>query len=160
MAFFGIGIGSCVSACLEMVEQGIRALDEEKHIRLLSVGEYCFSAGVGTRAGAWFCNNAALVETPLHPDALMRTLFSIERRQGRLRVGSSSTQNASRTLDLDILCASIGAYKSAQVTLPHPRLFERAFALEPLACAIDKALAQNINLGLKLRMKGAKPPAN
>lgn len=147
MAFYGIGIGSCVSECTQVVDRGIDALREQKHLRLVSIAEHQFSCGVGTRAGAWFCNNAALIESPLHPDALMRALFSIERRHGRLRSGTASTHNASRTLDLDILWASFGHFKSRLVTLPHPRLYERDFALGPLSQAIEKARLRNLNAG-------------
>ncbi len=80
-------------------------------------------------AGRDFANAVTLVESDLDPNAMLRTLKAIEvefgRRPGR-RWGS-------RVLDLDILAWSGGNVRSTALTIPHPRLADRAFAIGPLA---------------------------
>ena len=75
-----------------------------------------------------FVNAVALVETALQPVELLALLHGIETAHGRLR----STVNAPRSLDLDLLDYD-GRLISDGVTLPHPRLAQRAFVLVPLA---------------------------
>ena len=75
-----------------------------------------------------FVNAVAVVETALQPVELLTLLHGIETDLGRLR----STPNAPRTIDLDLLDYD-GRVMSDGVTLPHPRLAQRAFVLVPLA---------------------------
>ena len=80
-------------------------------------------------AGRDFANAVALVETALDPMALLTALKAIEQDFGR----RSGRRWGARVLDLDILAWSGGALRSAQLTIPHPRLASRAFAIGPLA---------------------------
>lgn len=80
-------------------------------------------------AGRDFANAVALVESPLDPDALLTALKAIERDFGR-RPGR---RWGARVLDLDILAWSGGRVRSKRLTIPHPRLADRAFAIGPLA---------------------------
>lgn len=75
-----------------------------------------------------FNNGVLAVETDLSPDALMDTLLMIEQRFGRQR----SIKNAPRTLDLDVLSYHDVIMGTSHLTLPHPRVHERAFILKPL----------------------------
>jgi 2-amino-4-hydroxy-6-hydroxymethyldihydropteridine diphosphokinase len=70
-----------------------------------------------------------MIETALTPRALLDALLAIERRQGRVR----DFPNAPRTLDLDIVLYGAAAYHDGALTIPHPRMHERAFVLVPLA---------------------------
>jgi 2-amino-4-hydroxy-6-hydroxymethyldihydropteridine diphosphokinase len=76
-----------------------------------------------------FMNAVAAIRTRLQPVALMALLHKVETDLGRTR----SVLNAARTLDLDILDYA-GQVSDGPVVLPHPRLAERRFVLEPLAC--------------------------
>jgi 2-amino-4-hydroxy-6-hydroxymethyldihydropteridine diphosphokinase len=76
-----------------------------------------------------FLNAAIALETPLAPDALMRELLVIEQTMGRVR---TSAKDGPRTIDLDLLWIEGVTLASELVTVPHPRLKERAFALAPL----------------------------
>jgi len=76
-----------------------------------------------------FANAAALIETQLSPPELLRHLKAIERRFGRRRGRRWGT----RVLDLDILLWSGGRWSSATLSIPHRRLTERLFALDPLS---------------------------
>lgn len=74
--------------------------------------------------------NAVLIgETELQPKELIKELLAIETKLGRQR----SFQNAARTIDIDIIDYEGFFMESAELTLPHPRAFERRFVLEPWA---------------------------
>jgi 2-amino-4-hydroxy-6-hydroxymethyldihydropteridine diphosphokinase len=87
------------------------------------------TAPVGFREQPPFLNAVVALETPLPPADLMRSLLAIERDLGRVR----SFPNAPRTLDLDLLLYGDTVLDTAELTVPHPHLPERAFVLVPLA---------------------------
>jgi 2-amino-4-hydroxy-6-hydroxymethyldihydropteridine diphosphokinase len=77
-----------------------------------------------------YLNAAVALDTALDPDALLDGLLAIEDRHGRVRVGA---RDAPRTLDLDVLLWEGRILDGPRLVVPHPRLAERLFALEPLA---------------------------
>jgi 2-amino-4-hydroxy-6-hydroxymethyldihydropteridine diphosphokinase len=77
-----------------------------------------------------FLNGAAAVETELPARELLAAMLEIERRLGRTRDGPPL---GPRTIDLDLLVYGDEALAEAGLQVPHPRLHERRFALEPLA---------------------------
>jgi 2-amino-4-hydroxy-6-hydroxymethyldihydropteridine diphosphokinase len=88
--------------------------------------------------GADYINAVAQLKTQLSPAALLKELQAIEDRFGRER----PYRNAPRTLDLDLLLYGQRHIVTPLLTLPHPRMHERAFVLAPLAeIAPDLALA-------------------
>ncbi len=76
-----------------------------------------------------FINAAVALDTPASANDLLAQLFAIEQRFGRER----SVPNAPRTLDLDLLLHGNERSDTPALTLPHPRMHERAFVLAPLA---------------------------
>jgi 2-amino-4-hydroxy-6-hydroxymethyldihydropteridine diphosphokinase len=76
-----------------------------------------------------FVNAVAEIETRLAPRDLLEQLLAIERAHGRVR----DFPNAPRTLDLDILLYGERTVREPELTIPHPRIVERAFVLVPLA---------------------------
>lgn len=76
-----------------------------------------------------FINAVVAVQTSLSPEDLMGVLLSIEKKCGRVR----SVPNAARLLDLDLIAYHDLQMTTSHVTLPHPRLSDRAFVLKPLA---------------------------
>jgi 2-amino-4-hydroxy-6-hydroxymethyldihydropteridine diphosphokinase len=78
-----------------------------------------------------FINACIEIETSLDPHALLFTLHKIEKKFGRDR--SQETRWGPRTLDLDLIAYDNVKLDKPELTLPHPRLFERAFVLVPLA---------------------------
>ncbi len=80
-------------------------------------------------SGPDFINAVAGLETGLSAPALLQALQSLENAAGRLR----PYPNAPRTLDLDLLLYGEARIDSPQLTVPHPRMRERAFVLQPLA---------------------------
>jgi 2-amino-4-hydroxy-6-hydroxymethyldihydropteridine diphosphokinase len=77
----------------------------------------------------WFVNGVARIETALEPTALLTLLRQVEEAFGRQR----TMPNAARTLDLDIIDYDNRVENTAELTLPHPRMQDRAFVLLPLA---------------------------
>jgi 2-amino-4-hydroxy-6-hydroxymethyldihydropteridine diphosphokinase len=84
---------------------------------------------VGYRDQPWFLNMAIEMETRLMPSELLRFCQDVENSRGRTR----SFPNAPRTLDLDILFYGDAAIREEGLIIPHPRMEERKFVLEPLA---------------------------
>lgn len=77
----------------------------------------------------WFLNQVAEVETDLFPRQLFQHIQRIEREMGRVR----RTPKGPRLIDLDILLCENAVVKSPELEIPHPRMTERRFVLEPLA---------------------------
>ncbi len=87
-----------------------------------------------------FVNACIAIETSLDPHALLFTLHKIEKKFGRDR--AHEQRWGPRTLDLDLLAYDDAVIDRPDLTLPHPRLFERAFVLVPLAdIAADRIIA-------------------
>ena len=85
----------------------------------------------GEEQQAPFVNACIEIETHLDPHALLFTLHKIEKKFGRDR--AHERRWGPRTLDLDLLAYDEVSIDKPELTLPHPRLFERAFVLVPLA---------------------------
>ena len=89
---------------------------------------------------ARFINACIEIETGLDPHALLFTLHKIEHKFGRDR--ASETHWGPRTLDLDLIAYDDVVIQKPELTLPHPRMFERAFVLVPLVeIAPDRQIA-------------------
>ena len=99
----------------------------------------------GFEAEEWFLNELLVVETELEPDNLMDTLLGIEAELGRVRHPGQKGY-CSRTVDLDILYYGDRMINTAKVTVPHPLLHLRKFALEPLCEIIPDFLHPVFNL--------------
>lgn len=107
----------------------MRELGSLPSMRLLKSSSLYRTAPVGLKDQPDFINAAVVLETELDSHALLQTLFGIEQRFGRQR----SIPNAPRTLDLDLLLYGDEVSTDNTLTLPHPRMHERAFVLAPLA---------------------------
>lgn len=97
--------------------------------RVIAVSSCYETEPVGYDDQPWFLNLAAGLETRLTPHQLLSFCQSIELAQGRMR----PFPNAPRTLDLDILFYGDLILDRPDLVLPHPRLEDRRFVLEPLA---------------------------
>jgi 2-amino-4-hydroxy-6-hydroxymethyldihydropteridine diphosphokinase len=99
-------------------------------IRVVRVSSFHETQPVGGPTGQpMFLNAAAELATTIAPLALLARLLEIERRHGRVR----TVADGPRTLDLDLLLYDSVCMHDDRLTLPHPRLYERAFVLVPLA---------------------------
>jgi 2-amino-4-hydroxy-6-hydroxymethyldihydropteridine diphosphokinase len=98
-------------------------------IRLLEVSSLWETEPVGGAGPGWFLNLCASIETPLTPHDLLSALLRLEEEAGRVR----AARNAPRTLDLDLLTLDDLTIATPELTLPHPRMWQRGFVLAPLA---------------------------
>lgn len=126
-----IGLGSNLAGPVEQVRAGVRALDALPATRLLRCSSLYLTKPVGLADQPDFVNAVCSIETGLEADELMHALLAIEASHGRRR--GEEPAGGPRVLDLDLLLYGGEARNSALLTLPHPRLHERAFVLYPLA---------------------------
>ena len=111
---------------IQVVEAAIARLEAE--FGLFDAAPIVLNAAHGG-AGRDFANTVALVESPLDPPAMLRRLKAIERKFGRRR----GRRWGPRVLDLDLVLWSGGGFHSRTLAIPHPRLEQRGFVLDPLA---------------------------
>jgi 2-amino-4-hydroxy-6-hydroxymethyldihydropteridine diphosphokinase len=123
-----ISAGSNLGDRKANLTEGLRLL-RAAGVHPLRVSSFFETEPVGDRNQPWFLNLALEVETTLAPRELLRCCLQIEMARGRVR----SVQGAARTLDLDILFYGDTVMKEPHLTIPHPRMAERRFVLEPLA---------------------------
>ena len=83
---------------------------------------------VGDTNQDWFLNCAVALETVLEPDKLLAAIKTIERRLGRTR----TRRNGPRVIDIDILFYDDRVVNTSRLVIPHPRLQDRLFVLQPL----------------------------
>jgi len=123
-----IALGSNLAEPEAQIKQAFAALARLPQTRLLAQSSLYRSAPVGYAEQPDFINAVALLETGLAAHDLLQSLLEIERACGRVR----DFRNAPRTLDLDLLLYGDLMLHEAGLTLPHPRMHERAFVLLPL----------------------------
>lgn len=121
-----IGLGSNIGDRGRNLRQAVRALRDE--VAVTGLSRIYESDPVGFADQPRFWNMVARVETPLPPRALLDRLVTIEQEMGRAR----TFRNAPRIIDLDILLFGDVIMDEPGLTIPHPRLAERAFVLKPL----------------------------
>ena len=123
-----VGIGSNLQDPRAQVLAALEELDRLPHTRVVKRSSLYRSAPVGHAAQPDFVNAVAQLETGLPAERLLAELQEVEARHGRER----SFANAPRTLDLDLLLYGNATLALPGLTLPHPRMHERAFVLKPL----------------------------
>ena len=128
MSLAYVGVGSNLDGPQRQVAQALGELEGIPGTRVVKRSSLYRSAPVGYTAQPEFVNAVAALDTTLDPEALLGELQAIEARHGRSR----SFPNAPRSLDLDLLLYGEAEQRSARLTLPHPRMHERAFVLKPL----------------------------
>ncbi|SDY05604.1 2-amino-4-hydroxy-6-hydroxymethyldihydropteridine diphosphokinase [Nitrosomonas sp. Nm58] len=123
-----IGLGSNLKNPLYQIRRAISLLAALPDCRLIKQSSLYRSAPMGSVDQPDFINAVVHLQTTLMPHDLLRALLEIERRCGRIR----TYPNAPRTLDLDLLLYDDLQCHEEGLTLPHPRMHERAFVLQPL----------------------------
>ncbi len=96
---------------------------------VLSVSSIYETEPVEMPAQPWFLNCAIAVETDKMPRQLMANVLAIEQAMGRRRLQPKGP----RTIDMDILLFGSSVVRTPKLTIPHPRMHQRRFVLEPLA---------------------------
>lgn len=129
MADVFLGLGANLGDRGGALRSALAALERLPDLRLRAVSTARRTAPVGGPPQPDFVNAAARFECALPPRLLLDCLQAIERRHGRVR----REANGPRTLDLDLLLYGAGRLSAPGLEVPHPRLHERLFVLEPLA---------------------------
>ncbi|MBS3116850.1 2-amino-4-hydroxy-6-hydroxymethyldihydropteridine diphosphokinase [Candidatus Woesearchaeota archaeon] len=137
MARVFICLGSNLSRREENVAKALDLLFEK--VRMISKSSLYETKPVGYSPQPDFLNAVAEMETELSPQELLLFLLKIEQQLGRKR----SIKNGPRVIDLDLLFYEDKIVNETTLVIPHPRLHERAFVLEPL-CEIAPTLMHPI----------------
>jgi 2-amino-4-hydroxy-6-hydroxymethyldihydropteridine diphosphokinase len=124
-----IGVGANLGDREATMRAALAALDATPGIRVVAVSSFRETEPVGYVDQPQFLNAAAAVETELDARGLLDALLAVERGLGRTREGP---RFGPRTIDLDLLLFGDAEVDEPGLTVPHPRLHERAFVLEPL----------------------------
>lgn len=133
--FAVIGLGTNIGSRQENLLCAVRSLGLLPGTRVTGVSRVYETAPVGYADQADFLNICARVETLLSPEALLGACLGIEAAMGRVR----QFKNGPRVIDLDLLVYEGETRNSAELTLPHPRIGERAFVLCPLEDLFSEA---------------------
>lgn len=127
-----IGIGSNLAHPRRQLARAIAAMARLPRTRVATVSPNYVSAPVdASGAQPDYVNAVAAIVTALPAAALLERMRAIERRQGRPPT-EQRVRNSARTLDLDLLLFGRRRSRQRQLTLPHPRMHQRAFVLRPL----------------------------
>jgi 2-amino-4-hydroxy-6-hydroxymethyldihydropteridine diphosphokinase len=158
-----VGLGANLRKPEEQVRAAVEELAMLGNTRLAAVSSLYRTAPVGYVDQPDFINAVACVETLLTPRELLDGLLAIERRYGRVR----EFANAPRTLDLDVLLYGEREVHEAGLTIPHPRMHERAFVIVPLAEIAPDALVpgrgrasellQQVDSGAVAKLESSEP---
>jgi 2-amino-4-hydroxy-6-hydroxymethyldihydropteridine diphosphokinase len=131
-----IGLGSNLGDRRAQLDEALRRLETDPAVAIVAVSSFRDTDPVGVVDQPRFLNAAAALDTSLPPRELLDRLLAVERALGRDRSGE---RWGPRTVDLDLLLYGDLALDEPGLTVPHPRLDERRFVLEPLV-ELDPAL--------------------
>ncbi|RIX49215.1 2-amino-4-hydroxy-6-hydroxymethyldihydropteridine diphosphokinase [Paenibacillus nanensis] len=123
-----IALGSNMGDREELLQEAIRLLDDHPDIRVTRVSGIYETDPVGYTDQPSFLNMVIAVQTLLTPVQLLHVQLGLEKRLGRIR----HERWGPRTIDLDLLLYDNVRMDHEELTLPHPRMMERAFVLVPL----------------------------
>jgi len=149
----GPPLATCQAAVRELAVRGVA---------VRAISNWYETAPIPASDQPWFVNGVVRVETPLPPHDLLALLHELEADYARAR----SAPDAARTLDLDLLAYGEVVLGQGPVSLPHPRLHERAFVLLPLRDVVPewrhpilrKTPAEMIaGLGKSIENQGIRP---
>ena len=125
-----VGLGANLGDREGTLRSAVDALGAEAGVEVVAVSTLRETEPVGVGEQPLYLNGAAELETTLTARELLDRLLAVEQRFGRVR---SPGEHGPRTLDLDLLLYGAETIDEAGLTVPHPRLHERRFVLEPLA---------------------------
>jgi len=126
-----LAFGSNLGDSRALVARAIAMLTDTPEVRLIARSSDYRTAPWGKTDQPAFINACIAVQTTLSPHALLGRAHAVERALGRDR--AKETRWGPRTADIDLIAYEGVTLGASDLTLPHPRLFERAFVLKPLA---------------------------
>jgi 2-amino-4-hydroxy-6-hydroxymethyldihydropteridine diphosphokinase len=125
-----VGLGANLGDRESTIRRAIELLAAEPAVEVIAVSSLRETDPVGYAEQPRFLNGVAAVETELGPRILLDRLLAVERKLGRVR--DEGPRFGPRTIDLDLLLYGDEVLDEPGLTVPHPRLAERLFVLEPL----------------------------
>jgi 2-amino-4-hydroxy-6-hydroxymethyldihydropteridine diphosphokinase len=131
MARAFLGLGGNVGDSRATLDRAVAMLNDGRDIKVLARSADYQTPPWGVESQAPFVNLCLAVETTLTPRQLLSRIHEVEQSLGRDR--ARETRWGPRTCDIDILSYDDTALNEPDLTLPHPRMFERGFVLMPLA---------------------------
>lgn len=137
-----LGLGANLGDAAQQLAKAVNALNHVPMVSVDAVSPYYVTAPVGYLNQPDFINQCVRVKTDLSPEALLGACLGIEAALGRER----TFRNAPRVIDIDVLLFEGVQRNTDELTVPHPRMWERAFALVPLQDVLlsDSAYAQAV----------------
>jgi 2-amino-4-hydroxy-6-hydroxymethyldihydropteridine diphosphokinase len=126
-----VGLGSNVGRSRRTIASALDLLRKEDGVEVGRVSSLRETEPLGYVEQPPFVNGAVEIVTTVRPRALLDRLLAIERRLGRVR--GQGPRFGPRVIDLDLLLYGDDRIEEPGLTIPHPRLAERPFVLEPLA---------------------------
>jgi 3-oxoacyl-[acyl-carrier protein] reductase len=152
-----IALGSNLGDRQQYLDDAVARLRAVPGVSLLGVSPYYETAPVGGPVGSGaYLNAVAEAETNLTPDQVLAILLEIERSFGRIR----TEQNAPRILDLDLILYGDLVRHGPDPIVPHPRLHERRFVLQPLADVASNAVHPVLKKTIRQLLDGLAPDAD
>ncbi len=133
-----IALGSNIEPRVEYLQRALRMLKDHEHISIEMQSSIYETKPVGYQDQGLFLNMVAKIQTSLSPFDLLSFCQSVENTLGRKRI----IRFGPRTVDLDILLYNQKRVDTENLTVPHPRMQERAFVLIPLS-EIDETITFN-----------------
>jgi 2-amino-4-hydroxy-6-hydroxymethyldihydropteridine diphosphokinase len=135
-----IALGGNVGDVRDTLREALAKLDRSPGIKLIRRSPSYLTPAWGVKEQPPFINCCAVIETTLSPHDLLKRVQEVERAFGRDR--ANERRWGPRKLDIDIIAYDDVTMNDADLTLPHPGVFERAFVLVPLAdIAADRLIA-------------------
>jgi GTP cyclohydrolase-4 len=122
-----LGLGSNLGDRKQNLARALKLLSQ--HLKIEQVSSIYETEPVGYEQQPLFLNVVCRISTGLNPEKLLQLAKEIETELGR----TPSFPNAPRPIDIDILLYGDEVFSNKELTIPHPRLAERAFVLVPLA---------------------------
>lgn len=139
-----LSIGSNIGNRLATFHEALRLLDSNKLVKVVDSSSLYETDPVGYTDQDCFLNAVIKVFTSLSPEELLQTCLNIETKLGRKR----EIRWGPRTLDLDILLYNQENIETESLSVPHPRMQERAFVIVPLLELDPDIKLPNVNASL------------
>ncbi len=145
-----IALGSNLGNRIENLNAAVRAIAKLSGVKILKTSSVYETEPVDCEDDAKFLNAAILVEASVSPAMLLGECLGIEAAMGRVR----TKKNAPRIIDLDLILYEGFKSESFEMTVPHPRVLERAFVMAPLLDLYPSGRAPGMFFGPRLRDLG------
>lgn len=142
-----IALGSNLGNRIENLNAAVRALAKLPSVKVIRASSVYETEPVDCEEDDRYLNAAVLVDAEISPYMLLGECLGIEAAMGRIR----TKKNAPRIIDLDLILYDGFKVDSFELTLPHPRVLERAFVMQPLLDLYPAGRAPGMFFGPHLR---------